>query len=74
MNIGIIGTGNIGSSLGKRWTDAGHTVMFGSRDAEKAQELATAKVRIPMAAETESLNAMVAASIILFEAARQGRK
>ena len=41
---------------------------------EKAQELATAKIRIPMAAETESLNAMVAASIILFEAARQGRK
>lgn len=40
MNIGIIGTGNVGSSLGKRWTDAGHTVMFGSRDTEKAQELA----------------------------------
>lgn len=39
-----------------------------------AQALATAQINIPMAAQTESLNAMVAASIILFEAARQVRK
>lgn len=40
----------------------------------RAQELAFAKVGIPMAAETESLNAMVAASVLLFEAARQLRR
>ncbi len=39
-----------------------------------AQALAKTQIRIPMAAQTESLNAMVAASIILFEAARQARK
>lgn len=42
--------------------------------SEKARALATGLIRIPMAADTESLNAMVAASVILFEAARQGRK
>jgi TrmH family RNA methyltransferase len=40
----------------------------------RAEELAFSKVGIPMAAETESLNAMVAASVLLFEAARQIRR
>ncbi len=39
-----------------------------------ATQLAATRVAIPMAAATESLNAMVAASIILFEAARQHRQ
>ncbi len=41
MKIGIIGTGRMSSGLGKRWVDAGHEVMFGSRDPVKAQALAT---------------------------------
>jgi NADPH-dependent F420 reductase len=40
MKIGIIGAGNIGGGLGKRWLKAGHQVMFGSRDAEKARAFA----------------------------------
>lgn len=40
MNIAILGTGNMGSGLGKRWADAGHTVRFGSRDPAKAKPLA----------------------------------
>ncbi len=40
---------------------------------ESAAALADQRVSIPMAAETESLNAASAAAIILFEAARQGR-
>ncbi|MBK9124115.1 MAG: RNA methyltransferase [Chloroflexi bacterium] len=38
-----------------------------------AANLAAKQIAIPMSAATESLNAMVAASIILFEAARQTR-
>jgi TrmH family RNA methyltransferase len=38
-----------------------------------ARALATAPVSIPMAADTESINAGVAAGVILFEAARQRR-
>jgi predicted dinucleotide-binding enzyme len=32
MNIGIIGSGNVGGTLGTRWAKAGHAVTFGSRD------------------------------------------
>jgi TrmH family RNA methyltransferase len=38
---------------------------------EAAKRLATGRVTIPMRDETESLNAALAAGIILFEAARQ---
>ena len=40
MNIGIIGTGNMGRTLGTRWSAAGHQVFFGSRDVRKAEEIA----------------------------------
>lgn len=41
MRIAIIGTGNVGSVLGRRWTRGGHTVHFGVRDTEsqKVQDL-----------------------------------
>jgi len=32
MNIGIIGSGNVGGALGTRWAKGGHHVIFGSRD------------------------------------------
>ena len=40
MKIGIIGTGNMGSGLGKLWANQGHEVMFGSRNPDHAKELA----------------------------------
>lgn len=40
MQIGIIGTGNVGSALARRLVNAGHEVMLGSRTAEKAAEVA----------------------------------
>jgi len=42
MKIGIIGSGNIGGTLGKRWAAKGHQVMLSSRDpqGEKMQALA----------------------------------
>ncbi len=39
-NIGILGTGMMGTTLGKRLTQAGYEVMFGSRTPEKATSLA----------------------------------
>lgn len=33
MKIAIIGSGNVGSALGKGWSLAGHSVVFGVRDA-----------------------------------------
>jgi predicted dinucleotide-binding enzyme len=32
MHIAIIGAGNVGATLGRRFTEAGHTVSFGVRD------------------------------------------
>ncbi|MBI1279632.1 MAG: hypothetical protein GC179_16005 [Anaerolineaceae bacterium] len=37
MNIAILGTGNIGSTLGKKWAKAGHTVYFGVRNPQKPE-------------------------------------
>lgn len=41
MKIGIIGSGNIGGSLGKHWTQAGHEVIFSSRHPEELKSLVT---------------------------------
>jgi predicted dinucleotide-binding enzyme len=32
LTIAVLGAGNIGSTLGKKWTHAGHQVRFGVRD------------------------------------------
>jgi predicted dinucleotide-binding enzyme len=32
MRIAVIGTGNIGGTLGRKWRAAGHDVVFGSRN------------------------------------------
>jgi len=43
MNIGIIGSGNVGSGLGKIWVQKGHKVMFSfSQNQEKLKALAVA--------------------------------
>jgi predicted dinucleotide-binding enzyme len=41
LTIAVLGAGNIGSTLGKKWRDAGHQVCFGVRDpmGEHAQAL-----------------------------------
>ena len=36
VRIGVVGTGNVGSTLGRRWAEAGHTVGFGTRDPERS--------------------------------------
>lgn len=38
--IGIIGSGNIGGTLGRIWANAGHSVMFSSLDLEHDKKLA----------------------------------
>lgn len=37
MNIGILGSGNVGGILGTRWAAAGHTITFGSRNPASAE-------------------------------------
>ncbi len=40
FKIGIIGSGNIGGTLGKHFAKAGHSVMFSSRHPQELQPLA----------------------------------
>jgi 8-hydroxy-5-deazaflavin:NADPH oxidoreductase len=40
MKIGIIGSGNMGRSLGILWAEQGHEVFFGARTTEKGWEVA----------------------------------
>ena len=40
MKIGIIGTGNVGNALGKIFANLGHEIMFGSRNPQKAIDIA----------------------------------
>ena len=40
MKIGIIGSGNMGRSLGILWAEQGHEVFFGARTAEKGKAVA----------------------------------
>lgn len=40
MKIGIIGSGNMGRSLGLLWAEQGHKVFFGARTVEKGQVVA----------------------------------
>ncbi len=43
MNIGIIGSGNMGSALGTIWAKQGHQVVFSySRDPAKLEAIAAA--------------------------------
>jgi TrmH family RNA methyltransferase len=57
------------------WTASSAVILGGEAKgaSREASELATGKVSIPMAGSTESLNAAMAATVILFEAARQRR-
>jgi hypothetical protein len=64
MKIGIIGSGNVGGTLGKRWAALGHQVLFSTRrpDSEEMKTLVASagpRARATTAAET------VAASEIL---------
>jgi 8-hydroxy-5-deazaflavin:NADPH oxidoreductase len=57
MIIGIIGSGNVGGTLGTRWAKAGHDVVFGTRNpqASDIQDLlaqAGAKARAASLQET----------------------
>jgi 8-hydroxy-5-deazaflavin:NADPH oxidoreductase len=40
MKIGMIGSGNVGSALGRVWARAGHEIMFSSRHLEDDERLA----------------------------------
>lgn len=39
LKIGIIGSGRIGGAIGKRWAEAGHEILFSSRNPDELADL-----------------------------------
>mgnify|MGYP006277935585 CR=1 FL=1 len=64
MKIAVIGHGNVGGTLAKRWADAGHQVFIGARKPsdEKAKELEIASEKI---SASDILTAVDHAEVIL---------
>ncbi len=56
MKIGILGAGNVGGTLGKRWSAGGHEVRFGVRDPAdpKLKELLAAAPKSAAAGVAEA--------------------
>jgi len=41
LRIGVIGSGRIGGSVGLRWAEAGHEILFSSRNPDQLSDLVT---------------------------------
>ncbi len=87
MKIAVIGTGNIGGTLGGRWRSAGHDVVYGSRTGSgagpggaplttMAEALASAEVVLlavpgPAVAEVAGANGAALAGKVVIDAANR---
>jgi predicted dinucleotide-binding enzyme len=65
MKIAVLGSGNIGGSLGRKWSEAGHRVVFGTRDPE-SPKLAALLATIPGAQADSLAGAIASAEVVLF--------
>ena len=66
MKISILGAGNIGGSLGKKWIESGNRVAFGVRDLGSPKAAAMKTYLDDQAAMTGVTQAIAAGEIILF--------
>jgi len=64
MEIGILGTGNVGQTIGSKLVQLGHSVMLGSRDAAKPRAIAWANDEGPHALHGTFRNAAEFGEII----------
>lgn len=71
MNIGIIGSGNVGGTLGARWAQGGHHVVFASR-APESKEMKDLVARAGSSARAGTAAEAVAASEVVLLATPWG--
>ena len=60
MNIGIIGAGNIGGTLGTKWALAEHQVYFGVRNPDKpalVEQMSSVKGNVRLGTSGEAISA-----------------
>ncbi len=65
MTIGIIGSGNVGGTLGTRWAQGGHDVVFGSRHPASDQLRQLAAKAGPTARAASIQETVAAAELLL---------
>lgn len=65
MTIGIIGSGNVGGTLGTRWAQGGHDVIFGSRHPASHQLRQLAAKAGPTARAASIQETVAAAELLL---------
>jgi predicted dinucleotide-binding enzyme len=63
--IAVIGTGNVGSALGQRFTEIGHTVIYGSRSPMREDVQSLVLLTGPNASSATPLEAAQQANIIV---------
>lgn len=63
MQIAILGAGNIGTTLGKKWRAAGHEVCYGVRDVAKYQHLNATSIAHAIAVSEVILVSMPASAV-----------
>jgi len=68
IKIGVLGSGNIGGTLGAKWSAAGHEVMFGVRDASSpkakaAMDKAGAKIKLGSIADAARFGEVVVIAV-----------
>lgn len=64
--IAIIGTGNVGSALGQRFAELGHTIVYGSRDPSRDDVERLVEASGPRASATTQREAAEQADIVVF--------
>jgi NADPH-dependent F420 reductase len=65
MKIAVIGAGNVGGTLGKRWARAGHEVAFGARNPAEAKVAALIKESGPSARAASVPEAVREAAVVV---------
>jgi predicted dinucleotide-binding enzyme len=65
MHIGIIGSGNVGGTLGTRWASIGHTVHFSSRNPQSREMAALVAAAGPNARAGSAEETAAASDIVL---------
>src|SRR5260221_9819586 len=66
MNITVLGCGNIGGTLGKKWARAGHTLTFGARHPDDAETQKLVQSIGPNASLTSFDEAIPRGAAVLF--------
>ena len=63
--IAMIGTGDVGSALGKNWSQRGHTIVYGSRDPSRESVQALVEATDGNASAKTPAEAVVGADVVV---------